>query len=112
MSLKNQRYGFLTLVLITIMMPHMVVSPSENRCVRPLHQTGAAHSAGLVRHMMTWTVWLGPLHGEDVMGSVRDQLYNRVECRVGLVGDRGVGKTTLAIKFCGEEFMKVNLNFG
>ena len=43
------------------------------------------------------------------MGSVRDQLYNRVECRVGLVGDRGVGKTALVNKFCGEEFIKVNL---
>ena len=44
------------------------------------------------------------------MGSVRDQLYNRVECRVGLVGDRGVGKTALVNKFCGEEFIKVNVN--
>ena len=58
---------------------------------------------------MDWTVWLGPLSGEDVMGSVRDQLYNRVECRVGLVGDRGVGKTALVNKFCGDEFIKVNL---
>ena len=58
---------------------------------------------------MNWTVWLGPLFSEDVMGSVRDQLYNRVECRVGLVGDRGVGKTALVSKFCGEEVIKVNL---
>ena len=43
------------------------------------------------------------------MGSVRDHLYNRVECRVGLVGDRGVGKTALVNKFCGDEFIKVNL---
>ena len=41
------------------------------------------------------------------MGSVRDQLYNRVECRVGLVGDRGVGKTTLVKKFIGEDLIKV-----
>ena len=45
------------------------------------------------------------------MGSVRDQLYNRVECRVGLVGDRGVGKTTLVKKFIGEDLIKVNLVF-
>ena len=58
--------------------------------------------------LVTWSVWLGPLYGEDVMGSVRDQLYNRVECRVGLVGDRGVGKTALVNKFVGEDFIKVS----
>lgn len=40
------------------------------------------------------------------MGSVREQLYNRVECKVGLVGDRGVGKTSLVKKFIGEDFLK------
>ena len=43
------------------------------------------------------------------MGSVREQLYHRVECKVGLVGDRGVGKTSLVKKFIGEDFLKVIL---
>ena len=42
------------------------------------------------------------------MGSVRDQLYNRVECRVGVVGDRGVGKTALVNKFVGDDGIKVS----
>jgi len=36
------------------------------------------------------------------MGSVRDQVYNMVECMVGVVGDRGVGKSSLVHKFVGE----------
>ena len=37
------------------------------------------------------------------MGSVRDQLYNRV----GVVGDRGFGKTALVHKFVVDDVIKV-----
>lgn len=38
------------------------------------------------------------------MGSIRMQQENSVRCRVGVVGDSGVGKTSLVARFFGKEF--------
>ena len=41
------------------------------------------------------------------MGAVRRQLYSLLDCRLGVLGDRGVGKTALIKRFMGEEYSKV-----
>ena len=42
------------------------------------------------------------------MGSIRMQQENSVRCRVGVVGDSGVGKTSLVTRFLGKEFDQVS----
>ena len=49
-----------------------------------------------------------PLSGPPPASEPADNIYRMENCRVLLVGDRGVGKTSLIRRFLGEEFQQVS----